>query len=150
MPVDYSPPVRDYKPLTKPAKGSKVLAKEQDDAKETAEEILAKKDAKRRDAKCRWPGKHKCRGGLEGAHLKDKSTGGPNIPENIVTVCGWIHRRGPESIHGKDFYIVCRSKKAGANGPLEFWRRVWVEGRRNEFRSVMVARESAPFVYEKG
>lgn len=136
-------------PNWKPAKGSKVLAKESQVEEETAEEIQAKKEAKRRDGRCRWPERHKCRKGLEGAHIKDKSTGGPNIPENIITVCGWIHRRGPQSIHGKDFYIVPRNKKLGANGPLEFWKRVWFEGRKNEYRSVLVARETAPFVLER-
>lgn len=148
---DYSRPVFDpeiAKRLQKPARGSKVLAKERADAEESAEEIQAKKEAKARDGHCRFPDKHKCRGGLEGAHIVDKSRGGPNIASNIVSVCAWIHRRGPLSIHGKDYVYVPLTKQ-GANGPLAVYLRTWHEGRRGESSTKLLAKERVIHVWER-
>jgi hypothetical protein len=109
-------------PQPKPAKGSTLLARADDTATRLkhAREVAAQ--VKRRDGRCRWPEAHTCRGGpLEAAHLVNKSQGGETSPENVVTLCPWMHRRGPESIHGQQLKIETETP-AGANGPLSFWR----------------------------
>jgi hypothetical protein len=154
MTPNYSRPVIDAETrarLQKPVRGSKVLAKEKAVAEETAEERLAKKDAKARDMnRCRWPEPHKCRGGIEGAHVKDKSTGGraSNVPQNILTVCAWIHRRGPVSIHGGDYEIEPLTK-LGTNGPIAVYRRVWNEGKRGASILHLIAKERGIHVWER-
>jgi hypothetical protein len=108
--------------LPKPARGSHVLEREAKRAEYEKALDEAKRRAKRRDgARCRWPEVHKCRGGLEGAHLKDASLGGAPHAMNIVTLCAWIHRSGPESIHGKQLAIE-HETAYGADGPLAFYR----------------------------
>ena len=105
-------------------------------------------DAKRLGGyRCRWPEAHKCRGGLEGAHVFQHRGMGGNPEgdrtalESILTVCAWIHRRGPESIDGKDLKVEAETEQ-GTRGPCSFWRRTdqgWH----------LVAREVLPFVYER-
>jgi hypothetical protein len=63
-------------PIPKPQRGSWKLEREQRKSGNDAEELAAKKAAKAQDGRCRWPERHKCRGGLEGAHVIDKSRGG--------------------------------------------------------------------------
>jgi hypothetical protein len=53
-------------PLPKPQRGSWKLEREQRKSGNDAEELAAKKAAKARDGRCRWPLRHKCRGGLKG------------------------------------------------------------------------------------
>src|SRR5688572_13742491 len=85
------------KATQKAPRGSYRLEREQAQAKDRAEDEAAKKAAKERDGyRCRWPEAHKCRGPLEGAHIVDKSLGGANVRSNILPVCRWIHRKGPE------------------------------------------------------
>jgi hypothetical protein len=144
MPESYVPGYRF--PLVavgpKPRRGDRVLAKEQADAEAAKIERIEKGKAKARDGRCRWPEAHKCRLGLEAAHIVDASLGGPMDAENLVTFCGWIHRRGPETIHNKDL-MVEKETERGAWGPLSFWRRTAP----GEY--YMVKRETAPFQYEK-
>lgn len=131
MPL-YGEPVRD--PIWKPKRGSGVLEREKREAEDTALEIAAKKAAKERAGwKCRWPERHKCRGGLEAAHIRDASLGGEMHPRNLFVCCAWIHRRGPDSIHSKDLRVLPVSKTAGANGPVRCYRKVFSETRRGEF-----------------
>ena len=121
-------------PMWKPKRGSGVLEREKAAALAEQKEIEAKNAAKSRDGwKCRWPERHKCRGGLEAAHILDASLGGAMSPVNLVSLCSWIHRRGPESIHSKDLKMVPRIKAVGANGPVRFYRKVYSETRRGEF-----------------
>jgi hypothetical protein len=121
-------------PMWKPRRGSSVLEREKREAQDTDAEIAAKKEAKARAGyRCLWPEKHKCRGGLEAAHIRDASLGGPCIPANLFVCCAWIHRRGPESIHSKDLRVQPVSKTAGANGPVKCYRKVYSETRRGEF-----------------
>ena len=61
------------------------------------------------------------RGGLEAVHIVDKSLGGPTCMENEVALCKWIHRKGPESIHGKQLKVE-KDSPAGADGVLSYWR----------------------------
>jgi hypothetical protein len=127
----------------KPMKGTRILEREAAAAKMLKLEREEKSKAKKRDARCRWPEKHTCRGGdLEAAHIVDASLGGVMDAANLVTLCPWIHRRGPDSIHGKQFAIECETNR-GANGPLSFWRK----GDDGVFW--LVAREIAPFQYER-
>ena len=131
--------------FTKPAKGTALLERETKKARRKALEQLVAKLVKRRDGRCRWPEKHICRGGLEAAHLDGKGMGGDHglrtYAENEVTLCAWLHRRGPESLHGGQLRID-KDTAAGANGPLSFWRQT-------ETGWHLVAREVAPFSYEK-
>lgn len=106
----------------KAPRGSYVLERDEQRANDRTKERDEKAKAKRRDGRCRWPMKHVCRGGLESAHIRDASLGGEMDSSNLVTLCAWIHRRGPESIHGKQLRIDPVTS-AGANGPLIFWRR---------------------------
>jgi hypothetical protein len=119
-----------------------VLAKEQQDRDAAVIARAAKKASKAFDRGCRWPEPHRCRFGLESAHIKDASLCGPMVPENLVTVCGWIHRRGPESIHGKQLKIEPETAR-GARGPLSFWR----QGDDGKYH--MIARESRPGQIER-
>lgn len=141
-------PVRWTGPMFKQPRGAAKLAKEKDDRDETAAEILVKGDVKARDKKCRWPGRHKCRGGLEAAHIIDASRGGEMSTKNLVLLCKWQHRSGPESIHGKELEIRILTKK-GADGPLSFHRKRFSETRHGEYTWQTVGKETAPGVLEK-
>lgn len=111
--------------LAKPAKGSYTLKRDKARNDDDAKLEKAAKAAKARDHnRCRWPERHKCRGGLEAAHLKDKSRGGDNSTENLFTICAWLHRLGPETIHSKDLVIDPLTNR-GADGICNFLRRDW-------------------------
>ena len=88
----------------KPQKGSRLLEREREKSAAKAHTLAVGKAVKARDGHCRWPEDHKCRGGLEAAHIDDKKMGGDHglltNTANEVTLCAWIHRRGPESLHG--------------------------------------------------
>jgi len=145
-------PDHDPRPLTeqlaKPRKGTAVLERETRRAEHKAAEDEVIAEAKRLDGhRCRWPEHHKCRGGLEGAHVfKHRGMGGNpagdlTTVDKVLTVCAWIHRRGPETIDGKDLRVDAETNQ-GTRGPCSFWRRTdrgWV----------MVAREVLPFVVER-
>lgn len=149
MPVDYDRP-EFVGSFFKPPRGTRVLEKEKDDREETAEEIAIKKLVRLRDGKkCRCPWKHKCRGGLEVIHWKDKSTGGLFITANLWLGCKWIHRTGTKTIHSKDIVIVPRNKKLGMDGPVDWFLRVYEEGRKDVWKDTLIARESAPGVVEQ-
>jgi len=126
----------------KPMRGQRVLDKAAQDAERHRIERRAKAEVRKRDGRCRWPEDHVCRGGLEAAHMLDLSLGGDYDPAGMVLLCAWIHRRGPESIHGKQLKIEAETE-ADAFGPLSFWRRT------GPGEYVMVRRELAPFVYER-
>lgn len=114
--------------LQKPRRGSLALEREERSAVRLAKEDAAKWAAKARDFhRCRWPEAHKCKGFLEGAHLVPKGMGGdPSLLRTsragIVTLCAWIHRRGPETLEHHELKIEPETP-AGADGPLSFWRR---------------------------
>jgi hypothetical protein len=118
-------------------RGSATIAKEKDAAKETAAELLIKTDVRKRDKKCRF--------GLECAHIVDASRGGEFSTKNLVLLCGWIHRKGPESIHGKELEVRILSKK-GADGPLSYHRKRFSETKKGEYTWQTVGKESAPGV----
>lgn len=135
--------------LQKPVKGSAILARAKADAERKATEREVAQQVKARDVRCRWPEAHVCRGGpLEAAHIQDKSLRGPTIVENLVTLCPWLHRRGPESIHSKALRIEADTD-LGANGPLSFWRQSGNYDALGAPIYTLVARELSPFVYER-
>lgn len=109
--------------LQKPVRGTSILARQQAKADALKEEREFAAAVKARDGhKCRWPEAHKCLGGpLEAAHVIDRSLGGPSIRSNGWTVCPFLHRRGPDSIHGKELKVEAETP-AGADGPLSFHR----------------------------
>jgi hypothetical protein len=127
----------------KPQRGALVLKREDDAAEAAKIEKREKAKARKRDGRCRWPEPHKCRFALESAHIKHASTGGAMASENLVTLCGWLHRRGPETQQYGQLRIE-KDTAAGADGPLSFWRQN-LDG--NGY--YLVARERAPFVIEK-
>jgi len=126
----------------KPPKGTLVLEREAEQAKALKLERAEKGAAKKRDGRCRWPEVHKCRGALEAAHIRDASLGGLMDRTNLILLCAWIHRRGPESIHGKQLRIEINTP-AGAEGPCSFYRR----GEHGRYH--LVARETRPFQLER-
>lgn len=128
------------KPMPKPARGSGILAREKADTERKAHEAEIAKQVKARDGRCRWPEAHKCRGGLEAAHIIDKSRGGPTTCANELLLCAWIHRRGPESLHGKSLKVECETAM-GADGPLSFWRQTGEYDALGQPIYAMVARE---------
>lgn len=138
----------DPRPLRpKPARGSARLEREKTRAEAKAAEDEVIKAAKTLDGRCRWPEHHKCRGGLEGAHVFQHRGMGGNpegdrtTVESILTVCAWIHRQGPESIDGKQLKVEALSP-LGTRGPLAFYRET-------ERGWHVVASETAPFIYER-
>lgn len=135
-------------PNFKAPRGSATVAKEKAAVKETDAEKMIKEDVRFRDGKkCRCPFKHKCRFGLEVIHVKDRSTGGEFVTTNLWLGCGWIHRKGSPSIHGKDFDIVPLTNK-GMDGPVEWWRVIYPEGGGPSVRT-LIAVESSPGVLAK-
>lgn len=147
MSANYARPEFDSEAidrLAKPQRGSLALKREADDLEAARIEQREKKAAKKRDGhKCRWPEPHKCRGVLESAHIKDASLGGDMHRSNLVSLCAWLHRRGPESIHGKQLKIEKETAR-GADGPLSYWRQ-----RLDGSGYYCVAREAAPFLLER-
>jgi hypothetical protein len=141
MPNYARPPFSPLDP--KPPRGSRVLEREIERARAKVLDRIEAKKAKQRDGRCRWPEKHTCRFALEAAHILDASLGGSPEAFNRVTFCGWIHRRGPESIHGKQLRVTVEDERIGAWGALAFWR----QGADGEY--YLVAREIAPFRYER-
>lgn len=136
-------------PTPKPARGTLALAREADDAERIAKERQIAAEVKKRDSwTCRWPEKHKCRGPLEAAHIINKSLGGPTSLENELAVCRWIHRHGPESLHGGQLKVVKETAR-GANWILSFWRRTEEKDALGDPVFYMVARESSPGVLER-
>lgn len=127
-------------PHFKQPRGTSTLKKEQDARTETAAERLVKADVRARDKKCRIPLKHRCRGGMEVVHLKDRSLGGAFVTSNLYWACAWLHRTGPVSIHGKDIEIVPLTKK-GMDGPVAWYRLTYPEGGGTPTRSLMAREE---------
>jgi hypothetical protein len=136
-------------PYPKPKRGASILARAAQDAARKANEKAVAALVKARDGRCRWPEKHVCRGGpLEAAHIVDKSLRGETSTRNVVTLCPFLHRRGPESIHSKDLKIECETAY-GADGALSFWRRSDEVDALGQPVYWMVARERSVGVIEK-
>jgi hypothetical protein len=109
--------------LAKPARGTSLLERHQRKLDAAAIEKREKAAVKAwAGHRCRWPEKHTCLGGLDAAHLVDASLGGAMERTNLVTLCAWIHRRGPESIHGKQLRMEAETA-LGSYGAMAFYRR---------------------------
>lgn len=120
---NYTPPAFVARTASqKPLRGARVLDKEDADRKAETHEKRVKGLVKKRDRRCRWPEPHVCRKGFECAHIVDASLLGAMATENLIYVCGWIHRRGPESIHGKQLKVE-KDTERGADWTLAFYRR---------------------------
>jgi hypothetical protein len=133
----------------KPKRGAAILEREKADAEREAHERQIAKLVKARDVRCRWPEAHKCRGGqLEAVHIVDKSLTGSTSTDNEITLCPWLHRRGPESIHGKQLKVEKETPR-GADGPLSFWRQTGTFDELGQPVYALVAREVRPFQYER-
>jgi hypothetical protein len=128
-------------------RGKATLDKEKAAREETAAELLVKADVKARDRTCRCPLRHKCRGGMEVIHWKDRSLGGEFSTRNLWLGCAFVHRTGPVSIHGKDIEIEPLTKK-GLDGPCAWWLLKYPEGWGKPKRT-LIARESAVGVVER-
>jgi hypothetical protein len=52
------------------------------------------KKARTRDGVCLYGIWHKdgCQGGLEGHHIIPVGVGGPDVIENVITLCSWHHK----------------------------------------------------------
>lgn len=135
-------------------KGAYLVKREQRKLDAKALEKREKAKARKRDGRCRWPEAHKCLGGLEAAHIVHASLGGAMAAENLITLCAWVHRRGPETQQYGDLKVE-KETAAGANGPLSFWRKLSFGERHSLARGgtvgefYLVAREIAPFRYER-
>lgn len=130
-------------------RGAAILAREQADADRIAKERKVAKLVKDRDGRCRWPEAHKCRGGaLEAAHIADKSLRGETSTANEITLCPWIHRRGPQSIHGKQLKVEVDTPR-GADGPVSFWRQSGEYDALGQPIYYLVARETSCGVVER-
>lgn len=130
----------------KPVRGSSLLERERQQEALRQHTLAIGKLVKKRDGRCRWPEAHKCRGGLEACHIVDKGMGGDHglltNTQNELVLCAWIHRRGPESLHGEQLKVE-KETPAGADGPLSFWRK----GEAGAF--YLVARERAIGIVER-
>lgn len=129
-------------PKWKPKRGTRVLNKEVEDAEYELHARKVRAIVRKRDGKCRWPEKHTCRFDLECAHVLDASLGGPMEPWNLILVCAWIHRRGPESIHGKQLCIERETPIDAETVLFSFHRQ------RDDGSYYLIARELAPFIVE--
>lgn len=141
MSIDYT-----QSAYPKPQKGTRVLEREREQAAMKAHTLEIAKAVKRRDGRCRWPEEHKCRGELEACHIDDKKMGGDHglltNTANEICLCAWIHRRGPESLHGEELKVE-KETAAGADGPLSYWRKG------SDGKWYLVARESQRGIVER-
>jgi hypothetical protein len=113
-------------PQPKPARGTHVIDRETKRYQIELAERDAKGLARKRDSYCRWPEKHTCRGVIEVAHIfHDKGMGGDHglvsKTWNLMTLCAWMHRLGPASIHGKQVRVEPETPY-GADKACSFWR----------------------------
>lgn len=125
-----------------------MLEREKDDAARVKQERDIAAAVRKRDGRCRWPEVHKCRFGFEAAHVEDKSLCGETSLANELLLCAWIHRRGPESIHGKQLKIEV-DKADPVNPCFSFWRQTDSFDELGQPIYALVAREVRPFEYER-
>jgi len=132
----------------KPAKGSAWTERRDRRKAVEASEDAEKQTVRLRDRVCRWPQCGYCRSykpRLEVAHIKAKGQGGDHgvrsTADQMILLC-FLSHQGSDGLerHERD---VRPLTSAGTNGPCEFWQRdalgTWY----------LVARERAPFVYER-
>jgi hypothetical protein len=132
----------------KPAKGSALIER-----KERRKDIEAREDAEKNavrhdDGRCRWPHCENCRRykpRLEVAHLNAKGFGGDHglrSDRTQMILLDYLTHQGGDGLEQHGRRIVPLTER-GTRGPCEFWR--------NDPRDgwYLVARETAPFAYER-
>ena len=144
--VDGEWPPRFAKPVPK-QRGAAVLERlEKRKVTKSAEEA-EKRKVRQRDRVCRWPRCQHVKDDvrLEVSHLVSKGMGGDkgirSTADQMVLLC-YLHHQGPESLHSADLFIEAETER-GSDGALAFWK-LDADGRR-----FLVAREIAPFTYER-
>lgn len=143
--LEVSAFVRWSEPHFKPEKGTALIQRRKRQKAARADEDAAKDIVRARDVRCRWPHCENCRiykPRLEVAHIQAKGAGGPNVPENMMLLDYLTHQGGTSSLeqHGKRIEPLTA---AGTNGPCEFW------ATDENDQWYLVARERAPFLYER-
>jgi hypothetical protein len=134
----------------KPEKGSTLMESRERRKDIRRAEEDAKDEVRARDLRCRWPKCENCRHykpRLEVAHWRPKGMGGDHgarsAANQMLLLDFLTHQSGPSSLeqHGRRIEVL--DSVLGTAGPLEFWaldeRGAWY----------LVARERAPFVYER-
>lgn len=134
----------------KPAKGTALMERRQRRKDTKAAEDHEKDLVRARDKRCRWPHCANCKQWqprLEVAHLTAKGMGGDpamvRTSADRMILLDWLtHQAGTSSLeqHGK--WIVPLTDR-GTDGPCEFWQDD------EQGRPFLVARERAPFLYER-
>lgn len=133
----------------KPAKGTALIERRQRRKEIRAFEDSEKDKVRRRDRICRWPFCANCKAfkpRLEVAHLRAKGFGGDHSTRSaahqMILLDYLTHQGGTSSLeqHGRRIEPLT---PLGTDGPCEFWQ---TDDHGQEF---LVARERAPFVYER-
>lgn len=159
-PPNYAP-VPYQEPNWKGTKGETEIKRKAKRAKVKTHERKEKQASKLVHRGCRWPKadhdtrRHVCTGQLESAHQKAIGMGGDKTGERtnrreLLTVCTHIHTDSPEGIerHGRKWKPL--DKSLGSLGPVAFYRRWPLEGRRGEWGPwKLIAVESSPGVLAK-
>jgi hypothetical protein len=130
----------------KPEKGSGFIARKQKRKDLVKAEDAAKAIVRADDKICRWPKCENCRAykpPLEVAHVvRAKGMGGDHgtvsTPADMMLLDKLTHAQ--QETHRKD--VVALTDR-GTRGPCEFW------ATDENDRMYLVARESAPFIYER-
>ena len=132
----------------KPAKGSGLIERKTRRKAEVAFEDTEKAKVRKRDGRCRWPRCEACKRfkpRLEVAHVKAKGMGGDNGQRSTadqMILLDYLTHQGANGLEQHGLKIQPLTK-AGTDGPCDFWAQD-VSG-----HWFLVAREVAPFVYEK-
>lgn len=148
-------------PNWKGTKGAAEIERKEKRAKVKTHERKEKAAAKLVAPGCRWPKfdhdtkRHVCTGQLEASHKVAVGMGGDKTGERtdrreLLPVCTHIHTDSPEGIerHGRKWKPL--DKKRGSFGPVAFYRRWPLEGRRGEWGPwKLIAVESSPGILEK-
>lgn len=148
------------KPLAKGARGDHEIERREKRAKVKTHEQKEKAASKKVAPGCRWPKfdhdtkRHVCTGQLESAHKVAVGMGGDKTGERtnrqeLLTVCTYIHTDSPEGIerHGRKWKPL--DKTRGSFGPVAFYRRYPLEGRKAEWGPwKLIAVESSPGILD--
>lgn len=133
-------------PWPKPARGSFLIERRKRRKVVVAAEEAAKQETRTRDGRCRWPHCENCRlwkPRFEVAHvIRAKGMGGDHgtvSTRDKLMVLDFI-THGEEEKNERE---VRPLTDRGTDGPCEFWRFTEADG------WFLVARETAPFVYER-
>lgn len=132
----------------KPSKGSYLIERKERRKSVEAHEDAEKDAVRAADGYCRWPHCEHCRRykpRLEVAHLDAKGFGGDHGTRSDRTqmiLLDYLTHQGSDGLEQHGRRIVPLTDR-GTRGPCEFWRKDPSAG------WYLVARESAPHVYER-